>query len=171
MKFILILILTLTLSHANKLDDELKYLTKPQLEILHTTFKKAKSYDLQWTMTAMAWQESRFGKALIGRTTPDYGVFQINLKTFKARYAKILAEPKEDGTLIDDKDIINMLVSDYELNFVASLEEIKFWQHVHGNNYMKIWASYNGGFKGNPIYANAIKNKIRALRRYFARIK
>lgn len=149
--------------NANKLDEYLKKLTPSQATILMDTYERSKEYNLKWTMTAIAWQESGFGKRLIGRTTPDYGIFQININTFKARYRKVVKDGK-----MTDKDIIKMLISDHELNYFASIEEIKFWQNVHGDDYEKIWASYNGGWKGNPRYARAIKIKIQALKRYFA---
>ena len=150
--------------YGNALDRELDRLTECQQDILFKTYRLASEYNLQWTMTAIAWQESRFGKNMIGRTTPDFGVFQISLKSFKARYKKVLKDDK-----VTEVQMVRMLLEDYDLNFTASLAEIKYWQHRHNNNYSKIWASYNGGHKGNPVYSAAIKKKIKALRRYIQR--
>ncbi len=162
MKLITLLLLITSL-YANKLDNHLLTISPEQATVLMDTYERSKSYNLKWTMTAIAWQESDFGKNMIGRTTPDYGTFQININTFKARYRKEVSDGK-----LTDAQIIEMLVSDYELNYTASIEEIKFWQNVHGDDYEKIWASYNGGWKGNPRYARAIKYKIQALKRYFS---
>lgn len=161
-KTLALLLALITSLHANKYDDQLMLLSPKQTTVLMDTYERAEQHNLEWTMTAIAWQESEFGKYMVGRTTPDYGTFQININTFKARYRKEIADGK-----LTDEDIIKMLISDYELNFTASLEELKFWYNVHGDDFQKIWASYNGGWKGNPRYARAIGHRISALKRYF----
>ena len=114
-------------------------------------------------MTAIAWHESDFGKHRVGRTTPDYGVYQINIKTFKNRFKDIIKKHKQT-----DKQIIEMLKYNDELNFSASLTELQYWLHQYEGNHYKAWASYNGGWKGCKRYADIIQKRIKALKKFMA---
>jgi len=164
MRFILLLIPFLLF--GNSLDRELQNLSTDQKKILVWVYEKAEPYDLKWTMMAIAWQESSFGKYLIGRTSPDYGIFQVNINSFERRYSN---HWREMGVNFDREQVAYYLINDKELNFVASLEEILFWRDIHNGNWNKIWASYNGGYKGNFNYAQKIKAKIRALKRFLTK--
>ncbi|MEA3371032.1 MAG: hypothetical protein U9Q40_06795 [Campylobacterota bacterium] len=129
--------------------------------MLHRTFELAEPYDLSYTMTAIAWQESNFGKYRVGRITPDYGVYQININTFKRRYFDELERYR-----VPDDRLIYLLTNDDDLGFIAAIAEITFWKSVRGNNWRAIWGSYNGGYNMNEAYADAIAKKVRALEIY-----
>jgi len=167
-RLILVLALLVTLVQADELDDrfdgELKKLSYLQIEVLHDSLRKGSPFNLSWSMTAIAWEESNFGKNRVGRTTPDYGVYQINLKTFKDRYADVIKRHNSS-----DAEIIEMLKYNDELNFSASLTEIQYWLHVYKGDHYKAWASYNGGWKGSKRYANIIQKRIKALKKFMAK--
>jgi len=154
--------------NADKLDDrfdkELENLTPMQFEVMQDSFNKGSVFNLSWTMTAIAWQESNFGENRVGRTTPDYGVYQININTFKKRYSDIIKKHKHS-----DKLIIKMLKYNDALNFSASVTEVQYWLSVYKGNYYKTWSSYNGGWKGCTRYADIIKKRIKALKKFMAK--
>lgn len=158
------MLLLSTLLYGDKLHNELKNLSPSQKQVLYKTFEKGKSLDLQYTLTAIAWQESSFGKFKVGKWSPDYGVFQINLKTWKSRYSKEIKQYN-----LTDKKIKKYLVKHYDLGFVAAVDEILFWKTVHGNNWNKIWASYNDGTHISSRglkYSQKIAKKIKAIKKY-----
>lgn len=140
---------------------ELENLKKSERIVLVKTLKRAEAFDMQWTMTAIAWRESHFGRNLVGRTTPDYGVFQINIVSFKRRYAEHLKVFP-----LSDESIIEILKNDYNLGFVAALAELEYWKSVRGDNWFEIWASYNGGHKMYKPYAKMIKQRIKVLKKF-----
>lgn len=143
---------------------ELDNLNKDQLKTLYKTFYYGKQHDLHWTLTAIAWKESNFGKYLINPRSKDYGVFQINLKTYKRRYASEIATNN-----LSDDTIKSYLVRYYDLNAIAAIDELLFWQSVHGKQWTKIWASYNDGTvissKGRA-YSRDIAKRIKLLQHF-----
>lgn len=163
MKIIFVMVLAIS-AYGNTLINELKNLSPQQAEVMKMTWEKGKALDLHYTLTAIAWQESSFGKYKIGKWSPDYGTFQINLKTYKSRYAK---EIKAHN--LSDKKIRSYLIDYYDLGFVAATDEILFWKRVHRGNWNKIWASYNDGThissKGRS-YSKQIAAKIKALKAF-----
>lgn len=164
MKKIALTLITPLIMSASSLN-ELKTLSSEQKAVMVKTFKMAKVHDLQWTMTAIAWKESGFGKALVGRTTPDYGVFQINLNTYKRRFHDEIVEND-----LSEKEIIETLKYDFETGFIAALEEIYFWKKVRKDDWRMVWASYNDGTyissKGKK-YSEDIAKRIKLLKIYF----
>ena len=164
MKFILIIMLAFTLSFGS-LKSDLEKLSPQQKAVMVKTFNKAKHFDMAWTMTAIAWYESGFGKALVGRTTPDYGVFQINIYTYKRRFKQHI-----EALHMSDDTIRHILKHDYDVGFLAAVEELKFWQTVRGDdNWTEIWGSYNDGTvidEAGRKYAEVIRARIALLKQY-----
>lgn len=159
--FGLLVVVSLYAETVKSLVKELEHLKPHQKEILFKTYNAAKPLDMQWTMTAIAWRESQFGRDLVGRTTPDFGVFQININTFKNRHKRDLKRFP-----VNDKKLKRMLKNDYDLGFSCALEELEYWKSVRGNDWRKIWGSYNGGYKPNERYAEWIYKRIKALKIY-----
>ena len=119
-------------------------------------------FDLRYTMVALAWQESSFGVDVVS-DAGACGVWQIMPSSFIKRYKDDFIE---DGVEITEQVLGALLLNDIELNAAAALEEIKFWQAVYGKaEWDKIYASYNGGWAGNKLYAAQVREKVRAVMR------
>jgi hypothetical protein len=167
LKFIKPLLLTVALSTSlwsNSLVHELKNLSPEQQKVLEKTWELGKEFDLHYTLTAIAWQESSFGKYLVGRWSPDYGVFQININTYKRRFKKEIK-----GSNLSDEQVIKFLTHNYSLGFVAAVEELLFWKKVRKNDWKKVWASYNDGTvigEKGLNYSRKLNKKIKALSVY-----
>ncbi|MCK5536989.1 MAG: hypothetical protein KAI79_09190 [Bacteroidales bacterium] len=144
--------------------NELERLSVSQQRVLARTYNTAKQYNLEYTMTAMAWNESRFGLKMENKRTKDYGVFGINLKSFKSRFGH-----KLKGLNASDKAIKTALKESYELNFKSSLAEIRYWQKHRNGNWQLVVRSYNAGWNhsNGKRYAKGIARHIRILKLFF----
>lgn len=162
-KLLLLLVVPFLLLASPKLERELATLDKEQLKVLYKTFYYGKQHDLHWTLTAIAWKESNFGKYRRNDTSQDYGIFQVNLNTYKRRYADEIAAHS-----LSDNTIINYHIRYFEFNIAAAVDEIRYWQSVR-SSWKDIWASYNDGtvisFKGRS-YSNDIAKRIKTLQHF-----
>jgi hypothetical protein len=136
-----------------------------QFEIVTRAYKLGKPYDYSYSLAAIVWQESSAGKMLINSGESSYGHFQINIKTAMSRVDK-------DGQW--SKMRINVLATkllDFEYAAPFAVKELQYWESVHGKDWNKIWASYNGGWsydKEAPRkYSNDIGDKIQKLKGCF----
>jgi len=162
MKILFLLLLPLLLFSAKQATlQDLYNLSLSQKQILHKTYQLAKPFDLHLTMCAIAWKESSFGTDLRNDKTKDYGVFQINLKTFKNMYYL-------NGGILSDKEIADELVKNYDLNFLTAIGVLKYWQIAYPSRWLRVYQGYNGGYTGKGrAYAHKIMHRVRLLKQYF----
>jgi hypothetical protein len=167
-KLILLFVMITTLWGItdDELYRELTHLSKKQQTVLVKTYKQGKLYNLHHSLSAIAWIESNFGVNKINNYSHDYGVFQINLRTFKNRHKKALSIYN-----VSDKKIKKILTNDYQMSFLNALMELRFWAGVYehkANKYYRMWCSYNAGYdRSNGIqYADNIKQRIRVLKEF-----
>lgn len=146
----------------SKFENEWNLLQDYQKEAAQFIFNNAKKDNLQWTATAIAWQESQFGRWQVNVNSGgswDCGVFQNNTKSV-ARHNNI------NYNQYNKKEICTELITSFEYSYINFTKEIKYWNEVHNDNWNKIWSSYNGGWKGNQKYSNMIKERIKVLEKY-----
>ena len=140
-------------------------INRSQYEIMVKVWNYAKPYNLQYTATAIAWQESRFGVWLHNLKDPSCGVFHQLLPDLADRY-KIPANMWNMSRLCD-----NLMFFDYAFKtFIDTFHEkenICFNKGYRNKsaNWRCAVESYNT--YGNKIYYLNIRNKIRALRIFF----
>jgi len=167
MKLLLLILLTVGLyAETDKaLYKELNNLTYSQSRILVKTFMNAKTFDYEYTMTAIAWHESHFGRYMINLRDPSFGVFHNNIRSVANRHNVKVGSWKASR-------LAESLVLDYDFSFAESLSELKYWDNYYKGKY-KAWSStvmsYNAGFKkeNGAKYLQAIKQKIKILKKYF----
>jgi len=169
MKLILILVLILVfivtslLANVDTSLHELQTLSPTQKQIMLKTFSKGKKYDLEYTLTAICWEESQFGKYLVNISDPSFGYFHNSIKTIQHRYR---------SNNWNTSRLAERLIFDFDFGFEQALIELKFWQNVYKDKPLS-WSntvkSYNAGFNNiNGVrYLEQIKIKIKALRKYF----
>ena len=159
MRKLSLLLITCSL-YAATLQERITHLNTHQVEVMCNTWRIGASHDLQWTLTAIAWLESDMGERLLSPDRQDVGVFQINLISFRRRYAEQLEMyPRND-------DQLRELLYDYEVGVTAAIAELTFWKKIHDGNWHKVWASYNSGWVGGGMYARAISQRIGILKQY-----
>ena len=160
-KFILIIMTSMSL-FSNSLVKELESLNTNQLVVLHNTYEAGKAFDLQLTMTAIAWHESHFGEVPINISDPSCGVFHNLLSSVANRHNIRLNNY--------NKNILCMkLINNYEFAFSESLNELLFWKSVHRKRsakWSKMVMSYNAGYhyKNGKAYLREIQAKVKALK-------
>jgi len=148
---------------------ELNNLSKEQYDNLVWIYQQGKKYDLEFTLTAIAWQESKFGKYPINLSDPSGGLFHNLLGSVCCRLS---LTPNQ----WNQSRILERLVGDREFALQQAIAELHYWE-----NYWKvrrstrIWSymvmSYNGGHRGSKKYLKEIKRKIRILRIFFKRLE
>ena len=163
--FKLLVILTILISNLNA--TSLKNLSYQQKEVLSYVYSKAKEFNLSLTMTAIAWQESQFGRYELSLSDPSCGIFHVMPAILAVKVG--LQNDSWNRSRLCEK-----LITDRDFSFSAALLELKYWQNYwEAEHVSRVWshmvASYNGGFNINiktNIYLKNIKAKIRLLKKY-----
>jgi len=160
-----LLLVLLTFSLYASPFKEIDSLSKKQYTNLIWVYKQGKKYDLELTLTAIAWQESAFGKYPINLSDPSGGLFHNLLSSVCCRLS---LTPNQ----WNQSRILERLISDKEFALQQAVAELLYW-----NNYWKVrrstrvWSymvmSYNGGHRGSKKYYIDIVKKVKYLKRYF----
>ena len=169
-KLMMIILLGLTLlqAHTVKLDfrlirkdyNILKHLTRTQWEQAIRVYNACYKYDMGYTCVAIAWQESHLGVYLINERTQDYGLMGINIPTYLDNH-----NLRRNYWYI--QKLKTELVRNDDLNIAEAINNLNGWRNQFGNNWIEIWAHYNGGnAHPNYRYAKDILNFIYAFKRY-----
>jgi len=156
MKIIMIMLMSISL-YAFSAEQE---------KTLEFAYQFGKRYGLENTIRAIVMKESSGGIHLKNKHINACGIAQILVRTWKRRYRDDIAHLH-----ISDDAICSLLKRDDELNLLAAVEEIKFWQHVHGKNaWNKIYASYYAGYNYSSSegkeYAKKVIKWIKFFKRY-----
>ena len=130
-----------------------------------TILKKIKSLTddnyMKYTLMAIAIKESSLGKNLINHDSKDYGLFQSNIKS-------VIRRQKVKDTLYNRRYFAQKLVYDVGFSTANAIVEIDYWRKVHKDNWIKIWASYNAGWKYKSDtgieYATSVFDIIKKLK-------
>ena len=147
---------------------QLKRLTPEQTKIMLYSYEVGSKYDLGYSLAAIAWKESKFGKYLMNVTDGklgSYGVYHILLE-----YAIVRAKIKSDWEI---SRYAERLTSDIELSAEEALSELLFWKsYFKGKPFKAMFAGYNAGTAGlkstaGSIYADDAILRIRAMERFF----
>ena len=155
-KIIILTFLTLTFCFSNSLG-----LSNTDLIIL----KKIKSLTddtmMKYTLMALAVKESSIGKNQINLISNDFGLFQSNIKS-------VLRRQKVPDNLYNRRYFAQKLLYDVGFATANAIVEIDYWKKVHKNNWVKVWASYNTGWKYNSNtgldYASSVFDIMKKLK-------
>jgi len=144
-------------------------LSKEQYANLIWIYTKGKKYDLGLTLSAIAWQESQFGKYPINLADPSGGLFHNLLGSVCCR---LHLKPNQ----WNQSRVLERLVRDKEFAFEQAVLELAYWKDYWKiRDSPKVWThmvmSYNGGHKGNKKYYHNILKKVRYLKNYFKWLK
>ena len=158
------MILTIS-SVFGSLQSEFNNLNEDQRVILNLVYDKGKYFDLGYTMAAIAWQESHFGKVPINLSDPSCGIFHNLITTVANRHNLKL-------TSYNKNMICMRLIRDFDFSFAEALSELKYWQNYYHNqskNWQSMVKSYNAGFKkeNGYEYFKAIQKKVRFLKKSY----
>ena len=155
-RFIVLFLIFFNFSFANSLG-----LTKTDLVILNKIKSLADEPIMKYSLMAIAIKESSVGKNMANFSSNDFGLFQSNIKTVLSRqYIKDTPQNRKYYAL--------KLMNDVGFATANAIVEIDYWKKVHNNNWVRIWASYNAGWRYRSttgiIYANSIFDIMKKLR-------
>ncbi len=163
-----LLLLTITVQakvHSVKYWEDIYInLSVQQKSLLIRTFIKAKEYNLEYSLTAIALKESLAGKYKISISSIDsidVGVFQINSKNY-LRKNNIRKNNWNTARAIET-------LLDYETNFIEARNILQECLKKSRGNYKKSYELYNGwtsGSKRSIDYSKDIVNIIKVLKKY-----
>lgn len=166
MRFILIALMIIATANAQtlqqKYEKDWQALSKTQKKMAKMIYSYAERDDLGWTATAIAWQESQFGRWQINvnsASSLDCGMFQNNTRSV-ARHEDV------PYNRFNKKEICTRLITSYTYAYINFAKEIEYWRGVHKDDWRKIWSSYNGGWKGNSHYSESIYARIQVLKNH-----
>jgi len=157
---ILMLMVIVSLSTTAQQCTEYNNLSVVQKGRLEFAYHQGAEYDLGWTLTAIAYNESMAGRWRLNMTTGDVGLFQVNRKTAH----KVLGITSHYKKLkLDQK-----LVYDDILNAYVALDVLRYFKKYHKGNWKKMVMSYNNGFSINTKkaedYLASISSSVRMLK-------
>lgn len=116
---------------------------------------------MKYTLMALAIKESSVGKNQINLISNDFGLFQSNIKS-------VIKRQKVPDTIYNRRYFAQKLVYDVGFSTANAIVEIDYWRKVHNDNWIKIWASYNTGWKYNTDtgvkYATSVFDIIKKLK-------
>jgi len=149
-------------SDFKQLSYELGHITPKQQKVACMVFKKAKEFHLEYTMTAIAWEESKFGKYNVNLADPSFGVFHNQIDSVADRHGTKSKWGKSR--------LAEQLLYSFDFSFAEALAELKYWQTYYKNSWdwwRKMVMSYNAGhnLSNGKTYYKRIVLKIKVLRK------
>jgi len=135
-------------------------LSDDQITTLVHSYWAGKPEGFGLTLAAIAWRESMAGEVLINHADPSFGPFHANIRSASVR--------AKAETTFRQNLVAQRLIDDFDYAAWHALEELKYWQSQYGEDWQKIWASYNGGWNYRSPdaqdYAKDIRYKVVQLR-------
>lgn len=117
-----------------------------QWSVLSLAYQIGLSSNLGYTLTAIAWEESKGGLYTVNNDLSDFGVMQVNIKNIKA-YA-----PKQPtGRLVQRH------ITDASYNIETALKILVYFEDYWEGDWQLAVRSYNAGFK----HTDAVKYQLR----------
>lgn len=155
-KTILLLLFTYNLSFSNSLG-----LTNVDLIILEKIKSLTDDKMMKYTLMAIAIKESSVGKKQINNISNDYGLFQSNIKS-------VIRRQKVEDNFHNRIFFANKLLYDVGFSTANAIVEIDYWRNIHRENWVRVWSSYNAGWRYSSntgvLYAHSIFDIIKKLR-------
>jgi len=150
-------------------DEFLEVLNLNQQDTIIWAYKTGRLYGYGYTLSAISWKESMGGYIpinLFDKPWGSCGIFHNNLKTV------VNFEKLEGKTFIVNHFNLNKLCAslqnDPEYSLMEAIKVLDDAKRRYKNDWMKIWAHYNGGFSHpNFNYAKDIYYRIQALKFIF----
>lgn len=140
-------------------------LSPQQKQLLRQTFIRGSSYNLGYSLTAIAMKESDSGKYQLGvnsATSFDCGPFQANVSVVLRRLGRT-------NSYYSRSEICTKLISNYDYAFTEAVFALQFWHKHSEGDWRKTWAHYHCGYKISSdrcrSYSRTIKANINLLKR------
>ena len=169
MKILTLLILIFNILNATSIKTykyQLTHLTENQIEVKNLIAYNAKKYDLKYTMLAIAFRESQFGKYKLNLADPSAGIFHQLLPTYCKELG--LRPNSWNQSRVAEKLInSNGLALHIAINhFKRDYEHFKLLGYSDTISWRKAIMSYNAGiynYRAGYKYYKEVVKIIKAL--------
>lgn len=133
--------------------------TDKQINTIHQAYQAGKVKGMSYSLAAIAMRESSGGKYMINLQDPSAGVFHITINN-------ALSYLKWKDNNFNRNRAAQLLIEDFTMSAEFAMINLQFWKDLHGDNWRKIWASYNAGYnwKNGVDYSNDISKKIQKIK-------
>lgn len=132
-----------------------------QKRILSHAYAYGKPYDLEYSMAAIAWEESSAGEILLNYKDPAAGIYQNYAATALKRENRKVNHANKSAILLE-------LATDEIKSTAHGISELLHWANTR-KNWKDVWASYNSGknYKERvpKEYAERIHGRIKQLKK------
>jgi len=132
-------------------------LTPEQESVLHFSYSYGAQYNYGYTLAAIAMIESDLGRWNLNLGDPSAGVYHLTVD-------KAVDKLGWAHTPFNYNRAAQLLMDDIYFAAEIAVETIDWWYEYHEGDFYKTWASYNGGFKGNPLYADKVYASIKKIK-------
>ena len=134
------------------------HLSGAQRSYLQFSYVYGAPYGFGYTLAAIAMRESMLGLYKINLQDPSAGLYHVTTD-------KVIRHFNWVDTPFNHNRAAQLMMEDPVLSAYLAVQELKLWQRVHGKgNWRKIWASYNGGTRGNAAYGDIIAQNIQTIK-------
>ena len=133
-------------------------LTESQQSVLYFSYSYGEPYDFGYTLSAIAMQESDLGRYRINHSDPSGGIYHLTAD-------KAVDKLGWSHTTFNENRALQRLIDDPAFAAEIAIETLVWWHNYHSGDFLKTWSSYNGGHKGNPLYAKKIVANIEQIKR------
>jgi len=138
---------------------ELKSLSIEQKKVMVQAYEIGEPFDLEFTLIAIVWKESDFGKYPLNLESMDCGVTQINIYWY-------LKNHDLRTNYYNKSKFCAKLIKDNRLALFSAIDILLHFKKVHKGPWRKMVGSYNGGNKPNMKYAKDIAKRIQAIKQF-----
>lgn len=150
--------------YTKQYEKDFRKLSQSQLDLLKAIYKKGKEFSLEYSVMAIAWQESNAGAWPVNLQDPSCGPFHQSVSMYiRAR--------KLENTNFNKNKVCSRLINDLDFSTSAAIYELEAWMNVHRNKlnlFDYVYRSYNAGTnyesKTAKTYSNKIIARIRVLK-------
>lgn len=134
-------------------------LSERQIGVIHKAFTVGKAKNMSYSLAAIVWKESSAGRYMINLQDPSAGAFHITINN-------ALVYLKWKDTNFNRNRAAQMLIQDFQLSAEFAMINLTFWKDLHKDNWFRIWASYNAGYRwqNGESYATDISRKVQKIK-------
>lgn len=158
----------------NNYYQRLEQLSNEQIKVMIYSYQVGVEYNLGYSLAAIAWKESDFGRYLLNLSDGKYGSFGVYHVLLEYAAARNKLKTSWERSRYAEK-----LMLDMELCAQEAISELLFWNKRYRkqeHSLLRALAAYNAGGKNinspaGKLYAEDAMLRIKALQRYFKKHK
>lgn len=138
--------------------------SQKQIDVIYHSYEYGRDFGLSYSLAAISMRESSGGVNLVNYSEPKFpSAGAHGIMTYKVLdFFHLDRENPENVKLA-----VEMLKSNINLSLAFSVKELQYWKSRWGNNWRKIWMSYNAGNKWwvAKTYVESINENVKLVKK------